>query len=86
MPIDEIKQKLDTLFEKHRVSAYETILKVSLNRKNLAETNMLKAYVTFVTTAELEGYEQGGMSWLAEFSQAMAAHLAEQDKNLNSSN
>lgn len=55
--IDQIKLKMDTLFEKHRVTAYESILKVSLDRKNLAETNMLKAYVTFVTTAELEGYE-----------------------------
>ena len=50
--------------------------------KKMAQTLMTKAFLTFVTSETLEGYEGGGKTFLQAFNMNVREHLIKQEKAL----
>jgi len=71
----EIYAWLDTLFEKHRVQAYETVMQSRLQRQNDAQLLMVKSYLTYFASEKLEGYANGGADWVKELDERIKSHI-----------
>ena len=84
-PVSEMHILLESLFEEHRAEAFAVVLNRpnDSDNKMMAQTHMTKAYLTYVTSETLPGYENGGKSFLQEFTRHVKEHLIKQEKALN---
>ena len=69
---------IDSLFEQNRTTAYQKVLAVTVSKPGEASMMMSKAYLTYVSNDNLEGYEGGGQGWLKHYLGLLKNFLAEQ--------
>ena len=67
MSVLKVHQKIEPYFESHRAMALEAITGEAQEYKSEVELIMAKAYLTFASSTELDGFEYGGTSFISEF-------------------
>ena len=78
-----IEDQLEQMFEAHRVEAFERVMDKTLEKKSDAQLFMVKAYITYASCETLEGYPNGGKSWLIEFNDCVRRRNEQQAKDLS---
>ena len=82
MPLSSVHARLDVMFEKHRIEAFESVMETSLDVKADVHITMIKAYQTYATSTSLAGFENAGASFVQKFNKAVVENLELQEKTL----